>query len=226
MPINFLQVVASCFTLLLIVTAPVVAGERVEKSIWIDGHGYDAVLQPSRSIHVAGQSGSVSSGQHYRGHFPEDPDSWVRISRLNSGWEGLAFVFGRLHTLGGSFHSDQAASFSFSTMEPPQCGLDHIHGDSVITPDSLADTAMMQAVSASFATLCAEKVDGACLMLELELAFDDQFQVRFEDDFEGRAAAILNMVEGFYADQFGIVFDTLSLTFMDGSLFSGSHPVS
>ncbi|MDV3502643.1 M12 family metallo-peptidase [Marinobacter sp. M-5] len=222
MPIKLIQVVASFFTLLLI-AATSVASEPVEKSIWIDGHGYTALLQPSRSTHVAGQSDSVSSGKHYRGHFPEDPDSWVRISRLDSGWEGLAFVFGRLHTLGGSFHSDQAASFSFSQMEAPQCGLDHIHGDSVITPDSLTGTAMAQAASASYATLCADRVNGVCLMLELELAFDRVFQTRFADDFEGRAGAILNMVEGFYADQFGMEFDTLSLTFLDEPLFTGSQ---
>lgn len=38
-------------------------------------------------------------------------------------------------------------------------------------------------------------------------------------DYESRAGAILNMVEGFYKSQFGIVFDTLSMTFMDTVLF-------
>lgn len=223
MSFKFIQIVASGFIFLLTLAMPVAADDSLVKSIWIDGHGYDAVLEPNRQVRMAGSSADESlPGEHYKGHFPEDPESWVRISRLDSGWEGLAFVFGRMHTLGGSSQSDRATSFSFSQMEVPQCGVDHIHGETAITPDSLADTAMAQAVSASYDTLCMDKVDGACLMMELELAFDQQFQSRFPDDHESRAGAILNMVEGFYADQFGIVFDTLSLTFMGDELFDGT----
>lgn len=223
MSFKFIQIVASGFIFLLTLSIPVAADDRLVKSIWIDGHGYDAVLEPNRQVRVAGNPANESlPGEHYKGHFPEDPDSWVRISRLDSGWEGLAFVFGRMHTLGGSPQSDRATSFSFSQMEAPQCGVDHVHSESAITPDSLADMAMVQAVSANYDTLCADKVDGACLMMELELAFDQQFQSRFPDDHESRAGAILNMVEGFYADQFGIVFDTLSLTFLEDALFDGT----
>lgn len=220
MPFKFIPIVISGFILLLTLSMPAAANDSLVKSIWIDGHGYDAVLEPNRQLRVTGSSANKSlAGEHYKGHFPEDPDSWVRISRLDSGWEGLAYVFGRMHTLGGSSQSDQTTSFSFSQMEAPECGVDHIHSDSTITPDSLADMATMQAVSANYDILCADKVDGACLMMELELAFDLQFQSRFPEDHESRAEAILNMVEGFYADQFGIVFDTLSLTFMDEELF-------
>ncbi len=223
MPFTFIQIVAPVFIFLLTLAMPAAADDSLIKSVWIDGHGYDAVLEPSREIRVTGGSANESlPGEHYKGRFPEDPDSWVRMSRLDSGWEGLAFVFGRMHTLGGSPQSDRATSFSFSQMEAPQCGVDHVHSEPAITPDSLADTAMAQAVSASYDTLCSDRVDGACLMMELELAFDQQFQSSFPDDHESRAGAILNMVEGFYANQFGIVFDTLSLTFMEDELFSGS----
>ncbi|MDX1552812.1 MAG: M12 family metallo-peptidase [Marinobacter sp.] len=223
MPFKFIQIVISGFIFLLTLSMPVAANDRLVKSIWIDGHGYDAVLEPNRHLRIIGSSAAESlAGEHYKGHFPEDPDSWVRISRLDSGWEGLAFVFGRMHTLGGSSQSDQAASFSFSQVEAPQCGVDHVHSEAAITPDSLADMATVQAVSANYDTLCADKVDGVCLMMELELAFDQQFQSNFPKDYESRAGAILNMVEGFYADQFGIVFDTLSLTFMGEELFDST----
>lgn len=220
MPFKFIQIVVSLFIFLLTPATPVFADDSLIKNIWIDGHGYDAVLEPNQQVRVSGAASDEGlPGKHYRGHFPEDPDSWVRISDLESGWEGLAYVFGRMHTLGGSSQSGQMASFSFSQMEAPQCGVDHIHGEAAITPDSLADTAMVQAVTANYDTLCADRVDGACLMMELELAFDQQFQTRFSDDYESRSGAILNMVEGFYANQFGIVFDTLSLTFMGNELF-------
>ncbi|MBL3555498.1 MULTISPECIES: M12 family metallo-peptidase [Marinobacter] len=223
MPFKFIQIVISGFIFLLTLSMPVVANDNLVKTIWIDGYGYDAVLEPNRQLQIAGSSAEENlAGKHYKGHFPEDPDSWVRISRLESGWEGLAFVFGRMQTLGGSSQSDHATSFSFSQMEAPQCGVDHVHSESAITPDSLADMATVQAVSANYDTLCADKVDGACLMMELELAFDREFQSRFPDDYQSRAAAIVNMVEGFYADQFGVVFDTLSLTFMGADLFDST----
>lgn len=223
MPFKFIQSMASGLIFLLALSLPVAANDSLVKSIWIDGYGYEAVLEPNRRLRVTGSSPDEGlGGAHYKGHFPEDPQSWIRISRLESGWEGLAYVFGRMHTLGGSSNSEQATSFSFSQMEAPQCGVDHIHSESAITPDTLADMAMVQAVSASYDTLCADKVDGACLMMELELAFDQQFQIRFPKDYESRAGAILNMVEGFYADQFGIIFDTLSLTFMSDPLFTST----
>jgi hypothetical protein len=223
MPSKFIQIVACGFIFLLTSAMPAAAADSLVKSIWIDGHGYDALLEPSRQVLRAADIADESlAGEHYRGHFPEDPDSWVRMSRLDSGWEGLAFVFGRMHTLGGSSQSEQTASFSFTRMEAPQCGVEHVHSESVITPESLTDTVMIQAVSANYDSLCVDRVDGACLMMELELAFDQQFQNRFPDDHQSRAGAILNMVEGFYADQFGIVFDTLSLTFMQNELFGST----
>ncbi|SHK24977.1 Metallo-peptidase family M12 [Marinobacter antarcticus] len=215
MPFKFIPIVVSVIFLALLWTMPAAARASMVQPVWIDGHRYDAHLERNQRF-------VATEGEHYEGFFPDDPGSWVRISRLDKGWEGMAYAFGRMHTIGGG---ERPATFSFSQIEePPQCGLDHLHGQALITPDSLIGPAMAQAVSANYDTLCADKVDGACLMLELELAFDKQFQDRFAKPKE-RAGAILNMVEGFYKDQFGIIFDTLSLTFLDSAqdgLFSNT----
>jgi len=97
---------------------------------------------------------------------------------------------------------------------PPQCGLDHAHTEAEISPDSIMSPMMAQAVSASYDSLCENRVAGACLLLELEVAFDRQFQDRFPGDYVDRALSILNMVEGFYFEQLGIGLDTLSMTFL------------
>ncbi len=220
MQFKFIQVVAAIITLMLLAVTPVVADTSTVRDIWIDGHEYAAVLE--ENLRVDNARDSDLAGTHYKGHLPEYPGSWVRVSRLDSGWEGLAYVFGRMHAIGDAPRASRVTSFSTSQLEAPQCGLDHLHGRTFITPQSLTGRAMAQAVSASYDTLCANKVDGACLMLELELAFDQQFQDRFPGDFQGRAGAILNMVEGFYADQFGIVFDTLSLTFTGPGTFDST----
>lgn len=220
MQFKFIQVVAAIITLMLLAVTPVAAETSMVRDIWIDGHDYTAVLE--ENLRVDNARDSDLAGTHYKGHFPEDPDSWVRVSRLDSSWEGLAYVFGRMHAIGDAPRASRVTSFSTSQLEAPQCGLDHLHGRTFITPQSLTGPAMAQAVSASYDTLCATKVDGACLMLELELAFDQQFQERFPSSYQGRAGAILNMVEGFYADQFGIVFDTLSLTFTGPGTFDST----
>lgn len=220
MQFKFIQVVAAIITLMLLAVTPVAAETSMVRDIWIEGFDYAAVLE--ENLRVDSARHSDLAGTHYKGHFPEDPDSWVRVSRLDSGWEGLAYVFGRMHAISDAPRASRVTSFSTSQLETPQCGLDHLHGRTFITPQSLTGRAMAQAVSASYDTLCANKLDGACLMLELELAFDQQFQGRFPDDYQGRAGAILNMVEGFYADQFGIVFDTLSLTFTGPRTFDGT----
>lgn len=215
MHFKFMPIVAYVFFLALFSSTPSIAKADMVQPIWIDGHSYEAHLEQNHRLGAA-------SGEHYEGHFPEDPNSWVRVSRLDNGWEGMAYAFGSMHTIGGG---EKPATFSFSQIEePPKCGVDHLNGQSLITPESLIGPAMAQAISANYDTLCADKVDGACLMLELELAFDKQFQNRFAKPKE-EAGAIMNMVEGFYKDQFGIIFDTLSLTFLNDTqeaLFSNT----
>ncbi|WP_309043688.1 M12 family metallo-peptidase [Marinobacter sediminicola] len=204
---RFIPSVVSIILLSILWALPAVAETGKVQPVWIDGHNYDAHLK--RNLRFGS-----NEGEHYEGYFPEDPESWVRVSFLDNSWEGMAYAFGRMHTIGGN---DKPATFSFSrNEEPPQCGVDHLHGDSMITPESLVGPAMARAVTENYDVLCTDKVDGACLMLELELAFDQQFQERFAQP-EARAGAIMNMVEGFYKDQLGIIFDTLSLTFLDSA---------
>ncbi|WP_404364755.1 M12 family metallo-peptidase [Marinobacter sp.] len=214
---------AAVFALTLVLAAPAAAESTQPETIWIDGHAWDAELQPNTAVNTSmGDHAPLLRGSHYKGHFPDDPDSWVRLSRIDDTWEGLAFLFGRLHALGGEPEQQQVSTLNFSQMETPQCGLDHAHTSADITTESLVSAAMVQAVSVTYDTLCAETVDGTCLMLELELAFDQEFQTDYPDSFQDRAAGIINMVEGFYASQFGIIFDTLSLTFLDTEVFTES----
>ena len=147
---------------MLLAVTPVVADTSTVRDIWIDGHEYAAVLE--ENLRVDNARDSDLAGTHYKGHFPEYPGSWVRVSRLDSGWEGLAYVFGRMHAIGDAPRASRVTSFSTSQLEAPQCGLDHLHGRTFITPQSLTGRAMAQAVSTSYDTLCANKVDGACLM--------------------------------------------------------------
>lgn len=191
--------------------------------LWIDGQDYEVELQANdRLASALGAHQALASGRHFQGKLAVDPDSWVRVSRLQNGWEGMAYLFGRMHVIGGQQDSQQLATKSFGFDVAPSCGVDHVHSSAVIAPDRVLTPMMAQAVSASYDSLCDSRVEGACLLLELEVVFDLEFQQRFPDDFQDRAVSILNLVEGFYFEQFGIGLDTLSLTFLKTNTFTTS----
>ncbi|WP_459413166.1 M12 family metallo-peptidase [Marinobacter shengliensis] len=205
---------------LLLMALPANAEPTDSLQLWIDGQSYDVALTSNERL--ASALAQQTKGHHYRGQVAEDPQSWVRVSRLDGGWEGLAYVFGRMHAVGGDSARNQLANQSFSFQSAPQCGLDHAHTEAEISPDSIMSPMMAQAVSASYDSLCENRVAGACLLLELEVAFDWQFQDRFPGDYQDRALSILNMVEGFYFEQLGIGLDTLSMTFLESEVFTTS----
>lgn len=197
------------------------ASESLE--LWIDGQDYEVELQANnRLVSALGAHQALASGRHFQGKVAVDPDSWVRVSRLQNGWEGMAYLFGRMHVIGGRQDSQQLVTKSFGFDVAPSCGVDHVHSSAVIAPDRVLTPMMAQAVSASYDSLCDSRVEGACLLLELEVVFDLEFQQRFPDDFQDRAVSILNLVEGFYFEQFGIGLDTLSLTFLKTNTFTTS----
>ena len=139
MPDKFIRFAVAMLVCIGLTTASAAAEEPLKKELWIEGHGYQAVLEASPMLGIE-QSGDAA---HYKGSFPEDPDSWVRVSRIKERWEGMAFIFGQLHTIGGE-GAARAASYSFSEIEAPTCGVGHSHGEekTVITPQSLTSPAM------------------------------------------------------------------------------------
>lgn len=162
-----------------------------------------------------GQHGALLQGKHMKGVFPADPESWIRLSEMDSGVTGMAFLFGELHMLGQASQRRQIASMSFNGMTPESCGVDHDHSEDMLDPQGVVHPAMAGAYSGLYDTVCEDDVSGACLMLELELAFDHEFQSLYPDSFQDEAAALINMVEGYYHSQFGVLLDTLSVTFLD-----------
>lgn len=208
---------------ILLMALPAQAETTDSLQLWIDGQSYDVALTGNdRLASAIGSQQNQLKGHHYRGQVTDDPDSWVRVSRLDGGWEGLAYVFGRTHVVGGDSSRNELANQSFSFQSVPQCGLDHAHTEAEISPEAIMSPMMAQAVSASYDSLCKNRVAGACLLLELEVAFDRQFQNKFPADYMDRALSILNMVEGFYFEQLGIGLDTLSMTFLATDVFTAS----
>src|SRR5690606_6351393 len=118
--------------------------------LWIDGQDYEVELQANdRLASALGAHQALASGRHFQGRVAVDPDSWVRVSRLQNGWEGMAYLFGRMHVIGGQQDSQQLATKSFGFDVAPSCGVGHVHSSAVIAPDRVLTPMMAQAVSAS-----------------------------------------------------------------------------
>lgn len=76
----------------------------------------------------------------------------------------------------------------------------------------------------AFNTLCStsNRVNGVCLLAELEIAFDNAFQQEFGGSAQNQAASIINSVEGIYLNAFNIAFDTVTLSFPSTELFEAA----
>lgn len=223
MPGFVVRVFLACLLSGVAWVGPAHGNETQTLAIWVGGYEYLAEITPNTRLDGSlGDHANLVRDQHYQGHIPEDANSWVRVSNGEDGWTGMAFLHGQLHVLDGQATSDQVAVMSFSHDQMPTCGADHVHSEYSITTESMASAMMVEQVSANFDTLCADTVNGDCLMMELELAFDLEFQNAYPDDFQDRAVSILNMVEGFYQNQFGILFDVLSVEFLGNELFTTS----
>ncbi len=74
----------------------------------------------------------------------------------------------------------------------------------------------------SLADICTDFADGVCLIAEVEFVFDTEYQDAFSSAAEAQqeALALINMVEGFYFNDFEVKFDTLTLEFLTSNVFS------
>lgn len=69
---------------------------------------------------------------------------------------------------------------------------------------------------------CDQKVDGVCIVAEIEFAFDQQFQAVFGSQAEANAFSLVNIVEGIYLNNFGIAFKKTSINLLNSEVFSNT----
>ena len=87
------------------------------------------------------------------------------------------------------------------------------------------DSAMFRprAQQVVYSQLCASTVGGVCLLAELEVVVDQQFQQRLSTaglDTEAQVLAMINIVEGYYRNDFNIAFDTLRVELLTSEVFT------
>ena len=220
------------FICLMPVAATVLADTTAQVTLY--GNTYELILQKNDRLNLRGIQ---PSGEHYRGRLRDHEGSWVRVSRVDGRWQGIVSFAEGIYVIDSPAvepHDTAAKGVTGPMMEANPvssddsvaCAVDHgaesqnIIAARPIVDEPLSPTASRVAQQAVFSTLCATTVDGICLLAELEVAFDELFQQAMIDAGltpQDQALSMINIVEGFYRNDFGIAFDTLNLEFLDGT---------
>lgn len=206
-----------CLALLCCIAPPLHA---LQASFEINGKTVAASL----SRVSADRNEVYAKGEHYSGKLSGDENSWVRASRIDGQWQGLVSFDGQLHVLEPANTQQQNSQQQFQQTQalselalPLSCGLDTLQHAS--SSAATLQQAVRNTVSA-FERLCEKAIDGTCAVVELEMVFDQDFVKAYPSNYQVQAASLLNIVEGFYSESFGIRFDTLAVTYLAEKVFT------
>ncbi|HVK98851.1 MAG TPA: M12 family metallo-peptidase [Dongiaceae bacterium] len=209
------------------------AQSDVHKFAQIDGVSRELLLQENNELLQALPS-ATDAARHYQGRLADFPDSWARLSLIDGQWQGVVVNDGNIflinHLADSPQQSARSSEFAVSAISSFEdlgdCGLAHppaqtgaAHQAQALTSQALVG----QAATVNFPSYCSETVDGVCLVAELTVVFDDKFKQAFPNNYAAQAEALLNVVDGFYRQDFKIVFRRLNLDFTHGSNFTSSR---
>lgn len=191
----------------------------------IGGNQYTAVLE-ERTDRLERAIGSELNSSHYWGRLHGESDSWVSLSRVDGNWQGIAAVDGRLEIIDstpsndGGLHFSQPDTQALGTCATPSSQVIDDHPFEVARATLDINSQAPVTLPATYSDNCVATVDGICLLAELEMAFDAEFQQDFPTNFQDQAASMVNMVEGYYRNDLNIAFDLLTLEFVNNTVFS------
>ena len=189
-------------------------------TVLIDGAAYPAQLRENTPLLTRAHVARSASAHHYEGELSGIEKSWVRVSNIRGRWDGVVTLDGQHYVITGgrSDHGNIALDAQSPTdlMAGGRCATDA----SAAETQSLAAQLSGPVAEANLATLCTTTVDGVCLLAELDLAFDLLYQQTLGANAQAQAVAMLNVVDGYYTNDFNIAFDALSMTFLTNDFFS------
>lgn len=204
----------------LLVTLPAVGTAAVTVSI--DGAAYPAELRENTELLRRAHVARSTRVRHYEGALRGIPNSWIRASDIRGRWQGVVALEDSRFVIDTPPQHDRAGNLLLEAHSPTEimaassCAAEA----PAMTTASFAAELNTGVAAANFATVCQTTVDGVCLLAELDIAFDLLFQQRYPTTYQDQAAAILNIVEGYYRNDLTMDFDTLSMTFLTNDLFS------
>ncbi len=205
--------------LLLTALAATPAFANAAVTVLINGAAYPAELRENTDLFSHVRGARPSQARHYEGELTGLADSWVRVSNIRGHWQGVVSLDGQRFVVDSGSQANKNGDIVLDAQSPT----DAMAGASCATEAfatsnaTLAQELSFGTANADFAAACQTKVDGVCLLAELDIAFDQVFQQKFSSD---QAAGIVNIIDGYYRNDLSIQFDVLSMTFLSTNLFS------
>jgi len=206
-----------------------------ESTIGVDilGHTYQVtVIENEKFMQKIAVVDQLSSGIHYTGYVDDVDGSWARLSNIDGQWQGVVSIHGEMHSIQTELTSlpanqvpqMQAISMSQQGEGMGTCGAEG-HEHSVLENVSQFSSQQSQSnssfptLAATFSEFCSQQVNGICLIAEVEVAFDLQFQALFPGQANAQALSILNVVDGYYENDLRISIDSITVTMLGNNLF-------
>jgi len=212
-------------------SAPLIAENQTPQtsslSIAIDGLAYDLTLTMNPRFH---QNATLSSttAQHFSGFISQNPNSWVRLSHIENQWQGVISINGNIHNITPANSTTNingnivVSSLPAERSTPLKCGTTNTFLPQTISASKTIATQILESQTINYNTLCADTINGICIVAELELAFDQAFQSRYPDNAEDQANSLINIVEGYYINDMNIGFNKITSEMLSAKTFSSS----
>ncbi len=222
--------------------------DPVQISFNINGFSISAVLQKNAQLLEKISTPFTQNEQlHYKGQLLGYPNSNVRVSYSNGHWQGVLLFEDELYIIDANhdsiesgseglhtyqsaddeklktcasgviknpiFANENAQSLPLSTFENQDGQLSAIN----LSASNIV-TSNFTTVSASLSDVCANQINGVCLLPEIELAYDLSYQnLPGSETPMQRALRELNEMELFFQNGLGYQFSRISLTMLNST---------
>lgn len=195
--------------------------EELVKYIRIDGQA-QAVNLIRRSAVQYGVDDSASGNLHYKAELKDFPASKGSIAYIDNQWQGMLLHQGQMLDIRQVADSPDKVNLSSraltAEMEMGQCGVRSF--SPVVQPSEpqpiTAASLLAKASRIDYDQLCLDEVEGICLVAELNVIFDSDFEDVFGSSFRSHAIDILSRVNVLYQENFKIRFKAINVGFGDG----------
>ncbi len=231
--------------LCLFLYASAFASQEITFPIDIQGLQYDVIVIENN--HIASKVSGIDEslvGKHYIGRVRGEENTWVRASLINNRWQGVVSIHNAMHMFEHEVSSVEGAASASAMMQSTPvmeveglmggCGsgdgahsmLSHMNKKKSMQGSAISSSAMPAIAEATFAQFCSYEVDGICVIAEVEIAFDLEFQNVFGAQSAAQAMSILNIVDGHYINDLRISIDAITVEMLSNDLFNTSMAAS
>ena len=176
-----------------------------------------------------------SEQHHYKGHLSGYPNSSVRVSFSNNRWQGILLVEEELYIVDAEQNPMASRSGGLHTYQADNeksgktCASGTINDSHSLTHTSNTQSALytdtnnsqinssyFTIASATLSDVCANQINGVCLLPEIELAYDLSYQnLPSNETPMQRALRELNEMELFFQNGLNYQFSRISLTMLN-----------